>query len=182
LPRELSLVRYWELCREPPEYVVRSGGAVQKSLPNNSHSMWEFLTSNFSLMPSNTDEPATLKPYRLAFQNMYRYIIPQLRASFKSLKGDVVGKNTNGLYLERKVAMRYCDEYLHALHLLGMDGHPAFYLQCCFLYCRMLLAEMVSMRIWNDGNKILQDAESSYLRHILWNRDKKSCVYSSAYR
>lgn len=182
LPRELSLVRYWERCRQPPEYVVRGGGVVEKSLPNNSHSMWEFLTSNFSLMPSGTDEPVTLKHYRLALQNMYQYTIPQLRASLKSLKGEMVGKNTSGFYLERKIAMRYCDEYLHALHTLGVDGFPVFYLQCCFLYCRMLLAEMVSMRVWNDGNKILQDAESSYLRGILWNRDKKSCLYSSAYR
>lgn len=183
LPCELSLVRYWERCRQPPEYVIRGGGVVRKSLPNNTHTLWEYLNSSFSFMPPRTDEPIMLKPYRLAFQTMYNYTIPQLRSHFKMLnKGEMGGKGASGLYLERKSAMRCCEEYLHALHVIEANECSVFYLQCCFLYCRMLLAEMVTVRVWNDGNKILQDAENSYLRNILWNRDKKTCLYSSAYR
>jgi hypothetical protein len=183
VPSTLPLVHYWDQRRQPPEFIIRSGGVVRKSVPNNSHSLHEFIESNFSLVESFTDEPLQLKPYRLALENMLQCTVPNLQAQFKQSKtSEGGGGNTNVLYLTRKIAMRSCDENLYALYLLGNEDHPVFYLQCCFLYCRMLLAELVSMRKWNVGNKILQDVENCYLTNILWRKDRVSCLYSSAYQ
>ena len=183
LPR-LMPGRYWELRRQPSEWVVRRGGVVEKSLPTNSDALHEFIETNFSPDESGENEPISLRPYRLAFQNLYNYTLPQLQKLYKlskSIDCETEPRSMNSLYLERKTAIRLCDEYLHALHLLE-QYHHVFYLQCCFLYCRMLFSDLVSMRNWNVGNKALYDMERFYLNTILWKKEQKLCLYSSSYR
>ena len=168
---------YWNKERQPPIYEVRNRGRN----PENSHAMRDFLQLGFMAGNSMHDEPMILLPFRLALQRIHDQIIPQLISTQQINAVPELGGTPNNIWFtERKVAMKQCDEFIEALHLLS-DQYQVLYLQCCFLYSRMLLAEMLTHRKWSSGSNALLKIERTYLQNILWNKEQKNCLYQGSY-